>query len=918
VFSKIDRIVPLRTATVTHKLSVRLLFGLLSVLAMAFPAGAAPAWELKSKTPQETPAEAVEVEETESSEEGDDEESFDDLIEGTEKLEGVFTLYRDAEEGKLYLEIQPDQLSRNYLLAVSLSRGIGESFLIGGLPLHDLLFQFRKQGDRVHFVVPNIRFRTRPGDPVQRSLDESFSDSVLAAFDVLAEHPDRKSLLIDLKPLVLGSLDLTGISSILPFFLGGGYAPNSEISYINEVKAFPENIEIETIVGFFAAEGSWLVQSLADDRAFNLGIHYSIAALPDNDYRPREADERIGYFLTAYRNFADEENSDPFTRYIYRWNLEKLNPDAALSPPKEPIVFWIENTVPIEYREAIAEGVLMWNEAFEQAGFIDAVEVRQMPDDAEWDPEDVRYNTIRWSSSLNSSFFGIGPSRINPLTGEILDADILIDSSVIRYITDGFRGYFGDAIDSVSESPSPLEQLCGQFDSQAARDVPDLPIDLSAYCAGKHYRHLLTLGTIATSLTHPMLPTEAERREYINQYLRWLAVHEVGHTLGLRHNFHGSTLLAPEQLNDRELTRTIGMVGSVMDYVPPNLAPPGVEQGDYFPMRVGPYDEWAIEYGYKPFSPAEEAWQLDEIASRSADPALAYAPDEDMFSGTDPEVNAYDLSADPLEYARWQMENAQLMWQRMEEQFPVTGERYSELRQMFNLVMFYYWRQTDVALGYIGGQGFNRDRVGTGRLPFEPTPADKQRQSLQLLEEYVFSPNAFEFSPEFLNQLAPSRWMHWGERTLIWRLDYPIYDRVVSVQGGILGELLSGERLGRLRDLELRTAPGEALTIPELFETLHASIWTEVRQSRRTPTNISSFRRQLQRQHIELLANMVLRRSSVPEDARTLARYHLDELEGEIARALRDEDDFDTYTVAHLQEARARIQQTLEAQLESN
>ena len=319
---------------------------------------------------------------------------------------------------------------------MSLSQGVGSVFL-EGFPLEDFPIVFQKRNQRILVTVPNTHFRTQGNDPQRAGVERGFSDSVLASLEIKATHPERGSYLLDIRPLLLTQdlPDLNPVMSILSF------AGQENRSYISEVKNFPENIEIEAKLAF-SGSGSTLsrifLPTLPDGRAFSLGVRYSLSRLPElSTYRPRLADNRIGYFITAYQNLSNFSQSDPFVRYIQRWHLEKQDPTAALSPPVEPLVFWIENTVPHEYRETIREGVLMWNQAFEQAGYLNAIEVRQMPDDADWDPADIRYNTIRWFQAFDSGIAGMGPSRVNPLTGQILDSDVLINADVIRMLTRG-------------------------------------------------------------------------------------------------------------------------------------------------------------------------------------------------------------------------------------------------------------------------------------------------------------------------------------------------------------------------------------------------------------------------------------------------------------------------------------------------
>jgi hypothetical protein len=685
--------------------------------------------------------------------------------------------------------------------------------------------------------------------------------------------------------------------------------------------------------------------TLPDSRALTLRVRYSLSQLPANsNYRPRLADDRVGYFITAYQDFSIQDRKEPFVRYINRWHLEKQDPKAALSPPKKPIVFWIENAVPLEYRDAIAQGVLMWNKAFEQAGFKNAIEVRQMPNDAKWDPADVRYNTIRWINTVDG-FFALGPSRVNSLTGEILDADIVVDASFVRSLKQEYRLLVQE---NKSQPTTVLSQLMNRSlctnglgmyearrqDAGSREDNSQFPIPNSQFdsplsklaneydlCYGMEAAEQFQIGSLALSLFDNTMPSSDQMKEYINQYLRLIIAHEVGHTLGLRHNFRGSTLLKPEELNNTNITRDQGLTNSVMDYLPPNLAPQGVKQGDYFPDSVGPYDRWAIQYGYTPIEavhPLAEKRFLEQIAQISAQPQLAYATDEDRFD-LDPNVNTWDNSNDVLRYSQWQLDNARAMWERLNKRYPAKGESYSELSELFDKVFSHYLRQIYYTTKYIGGQSFYRDHAGesNGRLPFAPVPVAKQRQALATLQKYVFAANAFNFPPELLNKLAPSRWMHWGDRAMMGRLDYPIHDSIYALQSLVLKDLLSGDRLSRLRDIELKSQPEQALTLPELFTNLQQGIWTEVVEPDKAPMKISSLRRALQREHLNIMTSMVLRTVDVPEDARTLAWYNLRQLRNKLSKALPHSGKLDDYTKAHLEETRDRINKTLNAEIQS-
>ncbi|MEH2146858.1 zinc-dependent metalloprotease [Nostoc sp.] len=847
---------------------------------------------------------------------------FNGIVNRIDKLEGLFTLYCSEDSGKVYLELKPEQLNKDYLAIVTLESGVGESGIYSGLPLSDFLFYFRRVNNRLHFVLRNVKFRT-DSEPEQRSVARSFSDSVLYSLEIATIDPKSQNILINLNELLMQ--DFPGLTPLLKYSLQADYRLDPRKSYFDDVNSFPENVEIDSIYGFSSLEGSNLV-SVPDSRALSLKVHYSFSQLRENNgYIPRLADDRVGYFTTAFQDFSNNNAHESFVHYINRWHLEPSNPNTPLSPPKKPIVYWIENAVPLKYRDAIREGVLMWNKAFEKAGFQNAIEVQQMPDDADWKPADVHYNTIRWFNSLDAGF-ARGPMRVNPFTGEILDADIIVDANMVRLIQQEYHALMGTN-SSLRTNPcqekTKRHEDAGKFlDRFFASSSPAL-FSSSESCYGRESSNQAAMGALALSILPNTTPSSETMKEYVHQYLRSLIAHEVGHTLGLRHNFYGSTMLAPQELNNTEITHTKGLVGSVMDYLPVNIAPQGVQQGDYFPGVIGAYDEWAIEYGYKKCPstalevtiPESEKTFLDQIALASPQPELSYATDEDIWD-INPLANVWDMSSDVLLYSQWQMDNARFMWQRLDKGYLSKGESYSNLRLKFNRVLKYYFRNATLLSKYIGGQSFRRlHSSDDAAWAFVPVSLFKQRQALIKLQQYVFAEDAFSFSPQLLNQLAPSRWEHWGSSAPNNRLDYPIHDRILSFQSAILRSLLDRDRLNRLQDIELKTLPGEALSIPELFDTLQTGIWTEV-FAPGEPKPISSIRRSLQQEYLNILLQMMLGTTNTPEDGRTLAWYELRRLQKAIDVRLKQiGESLDIYTLAHLEASGDRITKALNAQL---
>lgn len=895
------------------------------------------------------------------------EKNFATEIAGLDVQDGFVTVYRDRKKQKLLAALRPEQLNRYYLMVTSISRGVGEFGLYRGMPLQDFPLTLRQVDDAVQVVVPNLYFRTSPDDLLGKTLKDSFSDSVLYTLPILATHPEDQRLLVDVSPLFLG--EPIALSALMPLLQSLGYRPDPELFALKAVNNLAQNLELDTTYEFKSgkAEGSLGFGALPDNSALTLGVHYSFSALPwNNGYQPRPADERIGYFVTAYRDIGAREQSDPFVRSLNRWFLEKAEPEAALSRPKQPIVLWIENTVPEEYRSAFRDGALMWNQAFENIGFQDAIEVKQMPDDADWDPADIRYNTLRWFEAVDGDF-ALGPSRVNPFNGQILDGDVLVGSGLVRYAQEEYRTLTQPGSTAAETlMPSLGQAIAQRLQGQIRDSDPSSDIGLSSdsdpcasvidlqtlrrgepsprfrpagdetrfahrdRCFSTQMTQQYAYGSLALSSLRQVLPSSDAAKDYIHQYLTSLIAHEVGHLLGLRHNFQGSDWLSPAELNDPSITRSRGMVASVMDYVPVNLAPAGVTQGDYFPQVIGPYDEWAIEYGYRPVpeaaGPAAERRMLEAIASRAAEPGLAYATDEDTI-GLDPRVHRFDLSNDLLTYNAAQLEQTRQLWEKLNLRGPGPGSRYSDLRRQFSILLNHYMQNAVVLNDYIGGQQFNRYRAGDapGQLPLTPVPLTQQRQALQVLSQNVFNAEALALPPQLLDKLPPPRWFHWGQSPSP-SLEYPFYDQVSLFQTFMLSDLLSSDRLSRLRNAELRRTPQATLSLEELFSTLHRSIWSAPLGN----GEISTLQRGLQRQHLAILSNMTLRNSKAaaqatsladwiasmmtvdaPEDARALARSHLQQLRTEVQAAGRKSRD--RTTRAHCEDIEQRIEKVLAA-----
>ena len=409
--------------------------------------------------------------------------------------------------------------------------------------------------------------------------------------------------------------------------------------------------------------------------------------------------------------------------------------------------------------------------------------------------------------------------------------------------------------------------------------------------------------------------------EFIHQALKEVVMHEVGHTLGLHHNFKASAWKDLKQIDDKTKAVNEPIVASVMDYSPANIAPASGKQGYYYTPTIGPYDYWAIEYGYKEFS-GNESEELGKIASRGTEPALQYATDEDVAYGTDPRTNLFDLGKNPIDFASRQMKLSTELMPKLLERAVKKGEGYQRARQAFNKLFQEYWRTAQFAAKFPGGLFVHRDHQGDphARPPFMLLTAKEQREGLKLVADHVFRTPSYD--PKLLNYLPATHWSHWGI-VESYRLDYPIAEYVATMQEMILYDLLNPMTMARLHDNELKiVSDADRYTLAEHLRTVVETIFTEWKDGKAgkysdTKPYIAEFRRNLQRMALKDLAYLVQEPYSGPEDARTLARMHLQSLDTQIAALFAKRDfQLDDYTKAHLQDCQKRIEQVLNARVQ--
>ncbi|HEV3121310.1 MAG TPA: DUF5117 domain-containing protein, partial [Isosphaeraceae bacterium] len=554
---------------------------------------------------------------------------FAEVTKGADKLDGLFTLHRKDEH--LYAEVKFHQFDQPFLAPIAIARGMA----MAGQPLNfgdEWVLVFHRSGDKVQLIRRNIHYRAAKGSPIEKAVEQNYTDSVLMALDIVSINPAGQAVLIDLADIFLSDFAELGLGSV----------DRGRTTWY-KVKAFPNNLEIEVETTYrrslfggmfpFASQDD----GVADHRGITLVIHYSLVKMPDPSYRPRYADDRVGHFLSAVKDFGIENPDTNFVRQVNRWRLEKSDPKAKLSPPKKRIVWWVEDTVPQEYRPFVEQGILEWNKAFEKIGFRNAIEVRWQDTDRlndTFDPEDINYCTFRWITT--PSTFAMSCLRANPITGEMLDGDVVFDASWIRHWKDeyalltgaGFGAPGGGGQAQRAEAPAAVGEVISPImaakrgfglpiplpsdrrslnQAQPGAMVPEVvpaewssaQVQLRKRLAGGQFTSCQfssgmrpELGLAAIALADAG-KTDADGKvpeEFLGQAIKEVVMHEVGHSLGLRHNFKASTMLTAEQLNDTAITRVKGNTGSVMDYNPINIARGGQKQGDYYSTTIGPYD----------------------------------------------------------------------------------------------------------------------------------------------------------------------------------------------------------------------------------------------------------------------------------------------------------------------------------------
>jgi Met-zincin/Domain of unknown function (DUF5117) len=782
------------------------------------------------------------------------EKSIKDLTKSSKKIDGLFTMYRDTITGTLQMVVSEKQIGKEYIHFNQVSNGVVEAGRFRGAYGGSKVFKVKKYYDKIEFVSQNTSFYFDPNNAISKSKDANLSEGIMATVKIEAHDKKEGLYLIKADGLFLketfSQVKPPRFPGASPMAFSLGNLDKTKTK-INNIKNYEDNTNLE--VEYVYSKPSVLnggSQAVTDARNVSIKVFHSLIAMPENDYEIRLDDPRVGYFTTQV-NDQTATNSAPYKDLVHRWNLVKKDPNAAISEPVMPITWWMENSTPIEWRETITQGVLEWNKAFEKAGFKNAMVVKLQPDDADWDAGDINYNVLRWTSSPNPPFGGYGPSFVNPKTGEIIGADIMLE-----YVHFTNRVFY--------------DQLFDLAKADVEFDASDYLQKNKVLCSFGHVMHENTM--FGQAVVEAASGSELEMARMKKEAMLALIMHEVGHTLGLNHNMKASQLFSPEQLADKDFIEGKCLTGSVMDYAGINLTNNRADQGQYYDTSVGPYDIWAIQFGYTPFKSEVEKVTL---LNRSTEPQLIFGNDADDMrapgKAIDPRVMVGDLSNDQIGYSIDRIKLVDSMMKDVKSKFSKDGQSYQELRRAYYLLSGQRATAVGVISRFIGGVYVDRAMIGQdgGTQPYTPVSLEDQKRAMNALKTYAFSPDAFSAPNDLYNDLAMQRR---GYNFFRGPEDPKIHQQVLTYQQNVLRHILHPNTLQRITDSELY---GNKYSLSTFMTDLNTAIFKADIYS-----NVNSFRQNLQISYTNMLIDMLTGKQNgrYTNNAKSMALYNLKQI----------------------------------------
>ncbi len=850
---------------------------------------------------------------------------YEKFLKDAELQTGLFGVVRKS--GKVYLTLAKEQLDKEYYEHAATANGLGGFGILSGDDFQQpaRIVKFLRINDRqVALVLPQYRFDAERGTAIDNAVRASTADSVVAVMPVVAEEKASGKVAVDPSFMLGDTLDLANqLSEIAenPKNPHGAYHYDATRSYFGPSKAFPKNVIIEAEQTYASAKPD-TINTVTDPHSIVMRVKYNLSEiLSTPGYRPRLADDRVGYWQDPHVNFNRDDRIDNIERFVLRWNIRASDPTKP-SNAVRPLAYTLTNTIPERYRAPIREAILEWNRAFERIGILNAVRIADQPNDPAWDPDDIRYNTIRWLTEANSGGFAEAQIEWDPRTGEIFRSGVLIDSDMMRY----GKFEYGDLVAPSSGASASA------FDDGSEMDVPARPpelwnpADFATFAPPTHrasgFIHRDTGAKAQAAFGALALPLLGENvpPSYTHDFLKAVMLHEVGHDFGLAHNFIGHNAYSAAQLTSKPFTSVNGVASTVMEYAPVNVWRKNSPHGALYQTVLGPYDYHVIHWGYAPIggvlSADGEVPTLNRWAQAAIDPKFAFASDEDNeYNGhaVDPRIATFMLTNDSIAWCQTQLRIDRDLMRTVDSRYPRPGMPWDQERAAFSLLLGQYGRCAQAMTHYIAGEHLSRLRRGDPNAPPPLTPIsrDEEHRAFVNLDTYLFSDKAWNISSSTLRRLTYSEYeafVDFGYKELP-RHDLSLSAIVAGYQNRALGYMFTPLVLQRLADLPSKAASYTPMTMADLFTWTQASVYGDLARSAPARTSIH---RNLQRNYARMLERMaVAPLAGTPYDAQALARHELVSLAGNLRHSLA-KPGLDLQTRAHLEALAAEVRRSLD------
>jgi hypothetical protein len=762
------------------------------------------------------------------------------ITDEAETDDGLFNVHRLEE--KLFYEIPDSLMGREILLVSRIAKTPTEYFpyLSGGSKVGEQVITFERQRKKILLRKKSYASVAPDSLPIAQSVQANNYESVLAAFDIQALSKDSAGVVIDVTDFFTD--DVPAISGVVSF-LRDEYEVrglDGDRSYIESSKSFPQNIETRHVLTYTAGEPP----SDAQTNTLSLLMNQSMVLLPKEPMRPRLADHRVGWFSIEQLNFGSDAQKADTREYIRRWKLKPKDKDieayenGQLVEPKKPIVYYLDPATPDKYRPYIKKGIEDWQLAFEEAGFKNAIIAKEPPtkeENPDFSPEDIRYSTIRYVATETRN--AVGPSVSDPRSGEIIESDIIWYHNHLR-----------------------------------------------------SYRNRLMIETGAANPDARSLQLEDD---LIGETMRQVIAHEVGHAIGLPHNMQASSAYPVDSLRSGSFTQRMGIAPTIMDYARQNyIAQPG-DQNIRFIRKIGPYDKYAVNWGYRIIpeagTPEDETAVLDEwIMDKAGDPIYRFGNSR----GYDPSIQTEDLSDDPVQASTYGMKNLQFVVPKLVEWTATDGESYADLEEIYGELVYQWNRYVGHVITSIGGINGSRKAANQDGPVYRIVPEEYQQKAMKFMNDHALS------TPEWLMN-----------ETILSRIEAAgAIEEAQALQGGFVEDIMDTDRMLRLVETEAFHGD-EAYTLPEMLDDLREGVWAEVYSG----SSIDTYRRNVQRSYLKAVRGKLDAESEGYEevtqsDIQPLLKQSLRTL----ANDIEDARISDPASRAHLEDAIDRIEAILD------